>query len=64
MVSVEGSLLLQANPRAEGVGHKTIDRVRLFTTAPDDKAGWGRMGMEMICGSPNDIVLDSARPKS
>lgn len=38
MVSVEGSLLLQANPRAEGVCHKTIDRVRLFTTAPDDKA--------------------------
>eukprot|EP00913_Durusdinium_trenchii_P010696 g10036.t1 len=26
LVSVEGSLLLQANPRAEGVCHKTIDR--------------------------------------
>ena len=63
MVSVEGSLLLQANPRAEGVCHKTIDRVRLFTTAPDDKAGWGRLGsVEMICGSPNHI--DLVRPKS
>ena len=52
MVSVEGSLLLQANPRAEGVCHKTIDRVRLFTTAPDDKADWGLGSVEMICGSP------------
>ena len=34
-MSVEGSLLLHANPKAEGVCHKSIDRVQLFTAAPE-----------------------------
>lgn len=38
LVSAEGSVVLRSNPRAEGLLHKSLDRVQLFKTAPDDQA--------------------------
>ncbi|OLQ07670.1 hypothetical protein AK812_SmicGene8925 [Symbiodinium microadriaticum] len=39
VVSAEGSLVLKdASPRAEGVCHKSIDRIQLFASSPDGEA--------------------------
>eukprot|EP00439_Symbiodinium_sp_Y106_P020280 s5718_g2.t1 len=39
VISAEGSLVLKdASPRAEGVCHKSIDRIQLFASSPDGEA--------------------------